>query len=376
MTTIIKNAKVFRADGAFQQGDVAIDGEYFSDASAGGTEIDAGGRYAIPGLIDVHLHGCVGRDFTEADVDGIAKMARYQAENGITAICPTTFTLPEAQLDQACRNIAAACDTPEAAAIAGIHLEGPFFSPHKAGAQNPAYMQPPNIQMVERLQAAAGGLVKILSIAPEMPGAMELIDVFADEIVCSLAHTTANYEIATEALARGARHITHLYNAMPPLGHREPGVIGAALDSPHCNVELICDNVHIHPAVVRATLRMFGDDRVIMISDSMAAAGLGEGTYEIGGLAVDVRGNTARLANNGPIAGSVSNLMQCVRTAVTQMNIPLAQAVKCASVNPAKAIGIFNERGSIAPGKYADLVLLNADLSIHAVYLRGKILNK
>ena len=374
-TMIIKNAKVFRADGRFEDGDVFIDGAYFADASAGGVEIDAGGCYAIPGLIDVHVHGCVGHDFSFANADEIAKMARYQAENGVTAICPTTLTLPEAQLEQACRNIAA-CDAPGIAAIVGIHLEGPFISPHKAGAQNLAHIQPPSIQMVERLQSAANGLVKFLSLAPEMPGAMELIDAFGGKIACSLAHTTADYQLASEALKRGARHITHLFNAMPPLNHRDPGVIGAAMDSPHCNAELICDNVHIHPSVVRAAFGMFSDERIIMISDSVAAAGLGDGIYEIGGMAVSVQGSISRLVEGGAIAGSVANLMQCVRTAVNQMDIPLAKAVKCASVNPAKAIGVFDKHGSIEAGKYADLVLLNEDLSIRSVFLRGKDLKE
>jgi N-acetylglucosamine-6-phosphate deacetylase len=175
-----------------------------------------------------------------------------------------------------------------------------------------------------------------------------------------------------KAFAAGARQVTHLYNGMPPLSHREPGVIGAALDSPDCRVELICDNVHIHPSVVRATLRMFGDDRVIMVSDSMMATGMNDGMYELGGLKVIVSGNVARLAEGDSIAGSVTNLMACVRTAVKLMGIPLVSAVKCASVNPAKAIGVFDLLGSIAPGKYADLVLLDKDLNICKVILRGK----
>jgi len=369
---IIKNAKVFRPDGRFAEGDVAIDGAYFAETAVG-EEIDASGCYAIPGLIDIHIHGCVGEDFSFADVEGIAKMARYQAENGVTAVCATTLTLPEAQLAQACRNIAAT-KAPGIAAIAGIHLEGPFISPNKAGAQNPAHIAAPSMQMFENLQEAAQGMVKMLAIAPEMPGAMEMIDAFGGKIVCSLAHTTADYQTALEAFSRGARLITHMYNAMPPLNHREPGVIGAAMDSPHCSVELICDNVHVHPSAVRAAFAMFGDDRVIMISDSMAATGLGDGTYEIGGLAVTVQGNKSVLSHNGTIAGSVANLMECVRIAATQMDISLGRAVKCASVNPAKAIGVYNERGSIEPGKYADLVLLNPDLSIRKVFLRGEML--
>jgi N-acetylglucosamine-6-phosphate deacetylase len=370
---LIKNAVVFQERGEFTPGDIAISGQYFSEASAGEDVFDASGCYAIPGLIDVHLHGCVRHDFSDGDAAGIEAMAGYQAQNGVTAICPATMTLPEESLAAACRAMAAYSGE-NGAAIVGINLEGPFISPGKLGAQNPAYVRKPDEAMVRRLQQAANGLVKLLAIAPETEGAMELIGAVSGEIVCSLAHTAADYKTAAEAFSRGARQVTHLYNAMPPFTHREPGVVGAALDCPECRVELICDNVHIHPSVVRATLRMFGDDRVIMISDSMMATGMKDGDYELGGLAVQVKGNTARLAENGAIAGSVTNLMNCVRTAVKEMGVPLASAVKCASVNPAKAIGVFDERGSIAPGKYADLVLLREDLSIHSVFLKGKML--
>jgi N-acetylglucosamine-6-phosphate deacetylase len=254
----------------------------------------------------------------------------------------------------------------------GIYLEGPFLSADKLGAQNPAYVKAPDVAMARRLQAAAGGLVKLLAVAPEVDGAMELIDALGGEIWCTLAHTTADYETASEALRRGAKQITHSYNAMPPSSHREPGVIGAAMDCPLCHAEIICDNVHIHPSVVRGTMRMFGDDRMIMVSDSMRATGLSDGTYDLGGQRVNVLGNIARLTEGGAIAGSVTNLMNCVRTAVLEMGIPLSVAVKCASMNPARAIGVFDRYGSIKPGKSADLVLLNEDLSIRNVFLRGK----
>ena len=372
---VIKNAKVFREDGAFENRDIFISGVYFSETSHDIDIFDASNCFAIPGLIDLHLHGCVKYDFSTADEKGLSEMARYQAQNGITSICPTTMTLPEAQLAAACKQIASHYE-PESAAIAGIYLEGPFLSAKKAGAQNPAYLQKPDAQMVRRLQKEANGLIKLLAIAPELEGAPELISALSGEVSCALAHTTADYALAQKAFESGAKQVTHLFNAMPRFHHRDPGVIGAALDNPNCYVELICDLVHLHPSVVRATMRMFGDDRVVFISDSIMATGLEDGIYELGGLSVEVSGRVSRLANSDTIAGSVTNLMDCLRVVVTEMNIPLASAVKCASVNPAKAIGVFDNRGSISPGKYADLVLLNEDLSTRAVFLRGSLIKQ
>jgi N-acetylglucosamine-6-phosphate deacetylase len=281
------------------------------------------------------------------------------------------MTLPEPVLAEACRNMAG-LSAPNGAALVGINLEGPFVSPHKLGAQNPDYVMNPDAALFRRLQAAAGGLVKLLAIAPEVDGGLAVIRELSGEVVCSLAHTAADYGVAMDAFACEARHVTHLYNAMPPFSHREPGVIGAAFDTPACMVELITDNVHIHPSVVRATFRMFGDDRVILISDSMMATGLTDGLYELGGQPVRVEGKTARLERDGAIAGSVTNLMNCMRTAASEMGIPLYSAVKCASVNPAKSIGVFDRRGSITPGKYADLVLLDESLAVKQVFLRGR----
>lgn len=367
----IKNAKVFDLSGSFLEKDIAISGERFSEAPEGSETLDAAGCYAIPGLIDIHFHGCLGYDFSSAQIGEMKIMGEYQAANGVTAICPATMTLPEPVLARACRNMAA-YSAPSGAQLVGIYLEGPFISGKKMGAQNPEYIRNPDAEMFRRLQAASGGLVKILAIAPEVEGALEIIRELSGEVVCTLAHTTASYDIAMKAFAAGAKQVTHLYNAMPPYLHREPGVVGAAFDTPGCAAELICDNVHVHPSVVRATFRMFGDDRIIMISDSMMGTGLADGSYELGGQPVLVAGKVARLQNSGTIAGSVTNLMNCVRVAVKEMEIPLWTAVKCASVNPAKAVGVFGERGSVTPGKYADLVLLDEALSIKQVLLKGK----
>ena len=379
MNTIIKNAKVFRESCIFEDGDIAISGEFFTDAAdlkstEDSTEacsvLDAGGCYAIPGLIDLHFHGCAGYDFSFANADQLVEMARFEAANGVTAICPATLTLPEDKIAEACRRISVLSDA-EGAALIGIHLEGPFFSYNKRGAQNPDYLQKPDAEMIRRLQKEAGGLIKLVSIAPELEGALDVIAQLSDKIRFSVGHTEAGYDTAIKAFEHGARHVTHLFNGMPPLHHREPGVIGAARDYAQCSVELICDSVHIDPSVVRATFAMFGDDRIIMISDSLMATGMADGIWDLGGLEVEVRGRYGTLTSTKSLAGSITTLMGCLRIAVTEMNIPLTSAVKCSTMNPAKALGAYEKRGSITPGKYADLVLLSEDLNVSNVFLRG-----
>lgn len=370
---IIQNAMVFCDNGTFEKRDICIDGDRFSKNGTG-EFIDATGCYAIPGLTDIHFHGCVGHDFCDGTVEAISAIARYQAKNGVTAICPATMTLPEDTLVSICE-AAKSYRSDDGAALVGINMEGPFLSLAKKGAQNGAYLHRPDINFFHHLQEASGGLIKLVAIAPEEAGAMGVIAALKDETILSIAHTTADYDTARAAFAAGASHVTHLYNAMPAFSHREPGVVGAARDTNCCQVELITDGVHIHPSMVRATFAMFGDERVILISDSMMAAGMPDGDYSLGGQAVTVVGNRATLAD-GTIAGSATNLLDCMRTAVTKMEIPLGTAVKCAAVNPAKCIGIFDDYGSITPGKFANLVLLDRDLNTVNVFLKGKKLEK
>ena len=375
---VVKNVNVFGEDFTFKKGDITIAGELFSENSANDLGdfdvIDADGLFAIPGLVDIHLHGCVGYDFTDADESGLKEMIRFKAVHGVTSLCPATLTLPENQLSEACKRISALSDE-DGSAIVGIHLEGPFLSYNKRGAQNPDYLRAPEVDMIDRLQKDANGLVKLIAIAPELDGALDAIRELSERgIRVSLAHTEASYDLAMKAFESGARQVTHLFNGMPAFHHREPGLIGAARDFKLCTPELICDDVHVHPSVVRATFDMFGDDRIIMISDSMMATGMADGIWDLGGLEVEVKGNLAYLTSTGSIAGSVTSLMGCLRTAVMEMGIPLESAIKCSSVNPAKAIGIFDKVGSIAPNKYADLVLLDKDLNVKKVILRGKVL--
>jgi len=340
--------------------------------------LDASGCYVIPGLVDLHFHGCLGEDFSDATPEGLSVMADYELSRGVTYICPAGMTLGEDQLMKICQNAAQhKQNVMHGAELVGVHLEGPFLSEAKKGAQNGAYLRDPDPALLERLQQASQGLVKLVTLAPERPGALEFISKAKQlGVTVSLGHTTADYATASAAYDAGARHATHLYNAMPAFGHREPGVIGAAFDHPETRVELICDGVHIHPAVVRATFRLFGKERMVLISDSLRAAGMPDGQYTLGGQDIMVKGNRGTLMDGVTLAGSVTDLMGCVKTAVS-FGIPLEDAVRAASYNPARVLGIDTKAGSLDAGKEATLVLLNEkDLSIHSILQRGKLVTQ
>ena len=377
---IIRNALVYGEDKTFSRLDIRIEEDVFTEIcpslapSENESVLDADGLYAIPGLIDIHFHGCMGHDFCDGTVEAIDAITRYEASCGVTSVCPATMTVsPEslAQVMDAARTYNESSARPGQASLVGINMEGPFISEAKKGAQAAEHIRLCDEALFCSLQERSGGLIKLVDIAPENEGAMEFIDALHDKVTISLAHTTADYQTAKEAYDRGARHATHLYNAMPPFTHRAPGVVGAAFDSPHCRAELICDGVHIHPSVVRATFQLFGDDRMILISDSMRAAGMEDGQYTLGGQDVAVKGKYATLVSDGALAGSVTNLMDCMRTAVKEMQIPLESAIACATMNPAKAIGIYDRYGSISTGKIANLVLLDQDLNLRQVIIHG-----
>lgn len=360
---IIKNALVFTDDCKFAEKDVYIDGERIADTASDSEVIDAKGCYVIPGLIDIHFHGCVGHDFCDATQEALTAMAEYELKNGVTSICPASMTLSEEDLVHICANAKDYRDAwkpGKTSRLCGINLEGPFIAMNKKGAQNPKYVTPPNADMFQHWIDAGDGLVKLTTIAPETEGAMEFIRKFSKEVRISIGHTDCDYDTAREAFLAGASHITHLFNAMPPFTHRKPALIGAGFDTKKVTPEIICDGIHINPSSVRTAFAIFGDDRLIFISDSMMATGMENGDYSLGGLAVKVTGRLATL-EDGTIAGSATNLMDCLRTAVQTMEIPLESAIKCATINPAKAIGEDKEYGSIQVGKYADLVLLDKE---------------
>lgn len=374
---IIKNVKIYKEDKSFAQGQLEIADGIFKKVTwgteagevAGEEVIDGEGCLLIPGLVDIHFHGCKGDDFCDGTPEAIANMAAYEAQVGVTSICPASMTVSEEEIHQV-MTTAGTYQSQTGARLVGINMEGPFINVKKKGAQAAEHIKCCDVELFRQFQQEANGLIKLVDIAPETEGAMAFIDAVKDETVISIAHTTADYATAREALERGASHVTHLYNAMPPFTHREPGVIGAARDNENCHVELICDGIHIHPSVVRATFAMFGADRVILISDSMRATGLTDGQYTLGGQDVFVKGATATL-KDGTIAGSVTNLMDCMKNAVKNMEIPLEDAIACATINPAREIGIDSVCGSIAEGKYADFVLMDADLNVKAVYVGG-----
>ena len=371
---LIKNAEVYTQEHRFVKENVEIKNGRFSaisgEVSKDTEVVEAEGLYMVPGLVDIHFHGCMGADMCDGTVEALDVISAYEASVGVTSMCPATMTIPKDELLAVMKN-AGAYSYRGGAKLAGINMEGPFISASKKGAQAAENIIPCDYEYFRQLQDAAGGLIRLVDIAPEEPGAMEFIDRTKSEVVISIAHTVSDYDTACEAIRHGASHATHLYNAMPPLNHRNPGVIGAVRDSEACHVELICDGVHVHPSVIRATFAMFGAERVILISDSMRATGLEDGEYTLGGQPVVVKGNLATL-HDGTIAGSATNLMDCMRFVVKNAGIPLEDAVMCATENPAREIGIFDQTGSIQAGKKADFVLLDKELNIVGIYIDGK----
>ncbi len=334
-------------------------------------------RYVFPGLVDIHFHGCAGYDFCDGTAQAMNAIASYEVAHGVTTICPATMTLPEETLMRICGTCAEAVETEKVCGdiplkdiLRGIYLEGPFISLEKKGAQNPAYIHKPDLAMLRRLQEAAGGMIRMAVAAPEAAGAMDMIREGQGEFRFSIAHTCADYETARAAIEAGAAHVTHLYNAMPPFTHRQPGVIGAAAENERTEVELICDGIHIHPCVVKCTFELFGEERVVLISDSMMATGMEDGEYALGGQAVTVRGNRA-LLSDGTIAGSTTNLYDCMRTAIA-MGVPTEAAVRAATVNPAKTVGLAQECGVLLPGRKADILIADREFALQEVIKSGR----
>lgn len=367
---------VFDLEQGFTARDICTDGALIAQASGGGETLDASGCYVIPGLVDVHFHGCVGEDFSDATPEGLQKIADYELSQGVTYLCPTGMTLPEDQLTAICKNTAAhRRENTGGAEVVGAHLEGPFLCMAKKGAQNGAFLHDPDVPMLERLQAAAEGCVKLVTLAPEQPGSLEFIRAAVKMgVTVSVGHTVADYDTARAAFEAGAAHATHLFNAMPPFAHRDPGVIGAAFDVPGVQAELICDGIHVHGSAVRAAFRLFGKERMILISDSLRATGMPDGEYPFGGQMIEVHGNRATmLGQPETLAGSVTSLMGCLRQAAA-FGIPLADAVRACTYNPACSIGIEDRAGTLDVGKEASFVLLDQeDLSIRTIVFKGQV---
>jgi len=384
---LIKNGTVLNDQWRFEALDIQVEGDRIAtlhqrpaektDAALGGQDndlvIDATGCLVIPGLVDIHIHACAGHDFCDADPAKIAVMAQFLAKQGITTFLGTSMALGENRLANIFtvgqQVIKSGIDG--GAQLRGIHMEGPFFAVEKKGAQSAEFIIDPDVELYKRLEIAADHQIKIVDVAPERPGAGDLIAYAAPETTVSIAHTMADYNAAAAAFQAGASHVTHLFNAMPPFNHRDPGVIGAASDA-GATVELICDGIHLHPSIIRSVFKWFGEDKVVLISDAMRACGLTDGQYELGGQTVHVAKNKATLAD-GTIAGSVTDLMQCVRNAVAY-GIPLASAVRAATINPATVAHLDQLVGSLTPGKTADLLIVDPDLKIKQVIIGGSLI--
>ncbi len=360
---LIKNGKILIGK-SFVDADIQFDRTITAIGRLEGPA-DMEGGYVIPGLVDVHTHGAVGEDFSDGKPAGLQPLADYYAAHGVTSYLATTMTLREEVLTPAMHAIRD-FKPRSGAKCAGVHLEGPFLSYAKRGAQAAENLHKPDPALFHRLNEASGGQVRLVTVACEEEGALPFIREISRICTVSLGHTTADYDTAMSGFLAGASHATHLYNGMPSLLHRAPGVIGAAFDA-GASVELICDGLHIHPSVIRATYQLFGD-KLNLISDSLRCAGMPDGDYELGGQPIVVKNHKATLLD-GTLAGSSISLLDAVRN-VVRFGLPLAGAVYAASTAPALAAGL--DAGVIAQGKAADLLVLDEDLALKAVFVDGQ----
>ncbi|MGI5962880.1 MAG: N-acetylglucosamine-6-phosphate deacetylase [Lawsonibacter sp.] len=366
----IGNALLF-LNGRFQMGSIAFDRGIITEIGPASApcDLDAEGMYVVPGFVDVHTHGAMNQDFSDGNPEGLPTLSRYYARHGVTSFLATTMTLKEPVLMPAMEAVGGFRRPVGGAKCAGIHLEGPFLSYAKRGAQAADNLHKPDIAMFRRLNQASGGKVRLVTVAPEEEGGIAFIREASQECTVSIGHTTADYDTAVAAYQAGASHATHLFNGMPSFLHREPGVVGAALDC-GASVELICDGLHIHPAMIRAVHKMFGE-KLVIISDSLRCAGMPDGFYELGGQPIEMKNGRATLKGSDTLAGSSSNLLDELRNVVS-FGLPLEDAVVALTLAPAKAVGLEREIGALQVGKRADLLLLSKDLALKAVYVDGE----
>lgn len=364
---LIKNANIFIGK-TFITGDIEFNQRITAVGSLPSPSTwDAEGAYVLPGLVDIHTHGAMGEDFSDGNPSGLQPLADYYARHGVTSYLATTMTLKEETLTPAMHAIRD-FKRAKGAKCAGIHLEGPFLCYAKRGAQAAENLHLPDTALFDRLNEASGGQVRLVTVACEEEGGMDFIANVSKKCTVSLGHTVCTYEQAMEAFAHGASHATHLFNGMEGLHHRKPGIVAAARDA-GASVELICDGLHIHPAVIRLVHTIYGD-KLNLISDSLRCAGMPDGDYMLGGQPITVKDGKACLSGTDTLAGSSISMLDALRN-VVRFGLPLADAVYAASTAPALAVGL-TDVGSIEAGKRADLLVLDKDLNLLAVYVDGE----
>ncbi|PYI57102.1 N-acetylglucosamine-6-phosphate deacetylase [Paenibacillus flagellatus] len=369
-TQVIENGTIVWTDGVIE----SVRPSAPSDASTTGAEvIDAKGGWVLPGFVDVHVHGGYGADFMDAEAESIDTITRFHGGHGTTSIVATTLTGPKDRLSDvlAVVNEYRSKDMPYAQVV-GVHLEGPFINVKYKGAQNPAYIVPPQKAWLEEWHAAYPGLIKQLSLAPETEGALELIAwLRANGINAAAAHTDATYDQIMAAADAGLNQSVHTFNAMTGLHHRNPGTVGAVLTDDRISAEVIADGHHVHPACIRLLTKAKTNDNLMLITDAMSAAGLEDGTYDLGGLAVNVKDGVATLKEGNSLAGSTLTMIGALRFAVEQVGVSVQQASRYASGNPARQLGLFDRTGSLEAGKQADVLLASPELELQRIWAKG-----
>ncbi|WDT56963.1 N-acetylglucosamine-6-phosphate deacetylase [Streptomyces sp. G7(2002)] len=380
--TILAGARIARPSGVVERGRITVEGGLIGDVHSrdvdlaegvSGSVVDLTGHLIVPGFVDVHVHGGGGGSFSSADPEECLTVVETHRRHGTTSMVASTVT---GELPELARQAAVLAELVQQGELAGIHFEGPFISPHRCGAHQPELLRDPDPADVRKLLDAAHGTTSMMTVAPELPGGLESVRLLADAgVIAAVGHTDSSYDATREAIDAGATVATHLFNAMPALGHRAPGPVAALLEDERITVELINDGTHLHPAVLQLAVREAGAERVAFITDAMGAAGMNDGMYPLGPMQVEVKDGVARISEGptaGSIAGSTLTLDRAFKRAVTLDGLTIDQAVQALSANPARLLGIDGRAGSLQTGKDADLVVLDASYDVVGVMRRGE----